>query len=312
MTIGEKVIEKLIKEEGKDIKMAFMPHKYSMWDCMESVYKAAIGSGLWADICPLTYQILPEGTYINESGDFKKAGYKTIEFSTFREEKYDIIVIHYPYDGFNNVTKLLVYEWTDALKKYGKIMYIPYHGNIAGREWSRFFTMPGARQSDYIVLGSQMDVEVFLSVNIGYQGKVIQVENSPKSDAPWIHEKDALPEEWKDLKRPISVICGTLWTFTNSPIDRMQKHGAIVEQELSNGRSVIYRPHPLVRNAIKVMRPEIVKAYDDFLEELIAMGVIIDDGPDLHKTLAAADYLFIDPSSVIRTVDGRKPYEVIE
>ena len=141
---------------------------------------------------------------------------------------------------------------------------------------------------------------------------MIQVENSPKSDAPWIHEKDALPEEWKDLKRPISVICGTLWTFTNSPIDRMQKHGFIVEQELSNGRSVIYRPHPLVRNAIEVMRPEIIKAYDDFLEELIAMGVIIDDGSDLHKTLAAADYLFIDPSSVIRTVDGRKPYEVIE
>ena len=39
--IGEKVISALQAYMGKDISIAFCPYKFSMWDCMESVYLAA-------------------------------------------------------------------------------------------------------------------------------------------------------------------------------------------------------------------------------------------------------------------------------
>lgn len=308
-TIGEEIINRLIEHEGKHIRIAFCPYKYSMWDSMESVWIAARAAGLDVSIIPLDYQTFPDGEWHNEREHFPQP---TGQIDDIIRRDYDIIVIHYPYDGNNNVTKLRSNSWTCTLKLYGKVMYIPYHGNIAGDEWSRFFTQPGARLSDYIVLGSDMDVQAFYRENIGYQGHVIQVDNSPKADAPKIHADDPLPEEWEALPRPITVIIGTLWTFTHNPLDRMQKHGQLIERELAAGHGVIYRPHPLVYYAIEVMRPEMAAAYNDFIDEIRALGAIVDDGPNLHRTLAAADKIFTDPSSVIKTIHGSRDYEVIE
>ena len=307
--IGEQIIKELINLEGQNIRIAFCPYKFSMWDSMESVWLAARSAGLTTAIIPLDYQTFPDGTWHNERELFPQP---TRSMYDIEHRQFDLIVIHYPYDGNNNVTKLRSNSWVCSLKLYAKVVYIPYHGNVAGEEWSRFYTTPGARESDYIVLGSDLDVQLFFRENIGTKTKVIQVDNSPKTDAPKIHENDPLPPEWENLKQPITLVLGTLWTFTHDPLDRMQKHGSIIEKELAAGHSVIYRPHPLVYYAIEVMRPEIVKAYDDFIDELASLGAIIDNGPNLHRTLAVAQKIYIDPSSVIRTIHGFYDYEVIQ
>ena len=309
--IGEKVITILQQNYGENIKIAFCPYKYSMFDCMESVYLAAVDAGLETAIVPLDYQTLPDGEWHNEREYFFP--YATLPFEEVQSGNYDIIVIHYPYDGCNNVTKLPKSEWAETLKQYGKVCYIPYHGNIAGEQWSRFYRMPGARDSDIIVLGSMLDYEVFKRENPNYSGKIITTTGSPKEDAAEIHKNRAIPSEWRDLKKPIIVVSGTLWTFTHDPYGRMQKHAEIIEKELKKGNSVIYRPHPLVFPAIKAMRPEAASKYCDFLDMVREMGAILDDKPDLHRTLAAADFLYTDPSSVIKTYKPYcKPYEVIE
>lgn len=308
--IGKKVISALQAYCGKHISIAFCPYKYSMFDCMESVYMAAKEAGLITAIIPLNYLSVPDNQWHNERNYFP---YPTSDLDDLRVCKWDIIVIHYPYDGRNNVTKLPSDEWVDHLKRYAKVCYIPYHGNIAGPEWGRFFTMPGATDSDFVVLGSQLDYDIFMLNAKGFSGKVILPGGSPKEDAAIIHASDQIPEEWKEYKPPYVVVSGTLWTFTHDPFDRMQKHGLIIKRELSQGHTVIYRPHPLVRPAIQAMRPDALSQYDDFIDGLQSMGVIIDSQPDLHRTLAAADYLYSDPSSVVKTFKAYgKQMEVIE
>ena len=305
--IGQRIIEILQEEVARDLSIAFLPYKYSMWDCMESVYLSAQRLGLDTGIIPLDYQIMPEGTWVNESESFPQP---TGTFEDLKNSNYDVLVIHYPYDGCNNVTKLHPSQWTEELKQYGKVCYIPYHGNIAGTEWSRFYRMPGARNCDMIVLGSDRDVEVFKNENPKYPGKIIQVSDSPKVDAPFIHMYDTRPLEWRFLKRPVTLIIGTLWTFTHDPVSRIDKHKRIIDQELKAGHSVIYRPHPLVYPAIKVMRPEIKRMYEEFIDQMREDGVILDDKPDLHRTIAVSDKIYTDPSSVIKTIQNLREYEV--
>ena len=310
--VGKEVITKLKELYGDEIWLAFCPYKASMFDCMESVFVAAEEDGLVADIIPLDYQTLPDGEWHNESTFFRGKTPHVCTLEDLITGQYDVIIIHYPYDGRNNVTKLRQDCWVESLKQYGKVCYIPYHGNIAEEKWSRFYTMPGAAESDAIVLGSDFDVQMFKKENPYYAGEIIQVSDSPKTDAPLLHENDELPEKWKDLKQPITLIIGTLWTFTHDPVGRILKHQDIVRKEVEAGHSIIYRPHPLVYHAICVMRPEAKELYNDFLDQLREDGVVIDDGPNLHRTLAVAQKIYIDPSSVIKSIQNHREYEVIE
>ena len=314
MSIGKDIVEKLIGYEGNTLRrdllrIAFCPYKASMFDCMESVYLAAKEFKMvHADIIPLDYQTLPDGEWHNESKQFP---YPCEPFETLLTGYYDIIVIHYPYDGCNNLTKLRPDCFAESLKRYGKVCYIPYHGNIGGEEWKRFYTMPGAVNSDYIVLGSDLDVKVFKNVNPMYSGTIIQVADSPKTEAQLLHKDDHIPFDWSHLYRPITVIIGTLWTFTHDPIGRINKHTKIILQEAEAGHGIVYRPHPLVRNAIAVMRPEALQKYDEFIEKIRELGVEIDSGPNLHRTIAIAEKIYIDPSSVIKSIEKHREFEVI-
>lgn len=292
-------------------KIAFMPYKVAMWDSMEPVYLECKGK-YRADLIPLDYMTFPGKKYHNESADFEELGYDTFGFKQISEEYYDFIVIHYPYDGCNNVTQLMPYEFVGALKKHAKVVYIPYHGNIAGREWKRFFTMPGARESDFICLGSDLDVEVFREVNPGYMGKIIRTSDSVKVECAEMHKEDPVPGKFANIEEPITLICGTLWTFTHDPEGRMEKHLKMLEKTMKTGNFVIYRPHPLVEDAIAVMRPDFLSKYRDFLKKVDEM-VYLDTSPFLHQAIRAADRLICDPSSVLKTWQGTgKPYEVME
>ena len=86
----------------------------------------------------------------------------------------------------------------------------------------------------------------------------------------------------------------------------------MIRQELAQGHTVIYRPHPLAYEAIAVMRPEALTGYQTFLDT-VADNVILDSTPYLHQAIRVADKLICDPSSVQRTWQGTgKPMEVME
>jgi hypothetical protein len=92
----------------------------------------------------------------------------------------------------------------------------------------------------------------------------------------------------------------------------MNRHMWGIQAEVKRDHTVIYRPHPLVYEAIAVMRPEALEDYKAFLETVADM-VILDSSPYLHQAMRVADKLICDPSSVQRTWQGTgKPMEVME
>lgn len=315
MKPSETIINKLLELSGKQcISIAFCPYKMAMWDCMEPVYRLALEtSGIRADIIPLDFITYPDGQRHNERDAFIFAGFNALPLTALRENSYDFIIIHYPYDQQNNVTSMTPECCSDSLQNFGKVVYIPYHGNIAGPEWSRFYATAGANNCNYICLGSDQDVAAFLERNPGREYKVIQTDGSTKAECAELHKSDPIPEQYKELRHPVTLICGTLHTFTRDPFERMHKHRSAIEAELKQGHAVIYRPHPLVYEAIAVMRPEALPEYKAFLEEVADNVAVLDSTPFLHQAMRVADKLICDPSSVQRTWTGTgKPIEVME
>lgn len=312
MTAGEGVINILSSLTTTESRFAFLPYKASMFDCMETVYLAARAHGLVADLVPLDYQTLPDEKWHNEAEAFRQMGYDAISFDDFKEQSYDYIIIHYPYDRNNIVTRLTPEECTDRLKQYGQIVYIPYHGNIAGPEWKRFFTTPGCTGSDVVVLGSDNDVKWFREVNPDYSGTIILSKRPLKVEAAKYHEADPMPEEYTVLAHPITLVLGTLHTFTRNPAERIAKHRNTLQKLMQEEGSIIYRPHPLVRDAIAVMQPNYLSQYDAMMSDF-RERVIVDESPFLSRAMRAADRMVCDPSSVTRTWEGTgKPCEVME
>lgn len=314
MKPSETILNKLIEISGTSrINIAFCPYKMAMWDCMEPVYHAAVvRSGIRADIIPLDYITYPDNRIHNERDAFIFAGFKALPLKALYEYSYDFVVIHYPYDQHNNVTSMTPEYCSDSLRNFGKVVYIPYHGNIAGPEWSRFYGTPGAVYCNYICLGSDLDVSAYLEKNPGRHDKIIKTDGSTKAECAEMHRDDPIPDRYKNLAHPVTLICGTLWTFTRDPYEQMHKHTTAIREALKRGDTVIYRPHPLVYEAIAVMRPEALADYQRFLDT-ISYGIILDTSPYLHQAMRVADKLICDPSSVQRTWQGTgKPIEVME
>lgn len=308
------IINKLLEDSGKQrLAIAFCPYKFSMFDCMEPVYLEAIKrNGIRADIIPLDFITYPDNRIHNERDAFIFAGFKALPLNALHEYSYDFVVIHYPYDNHNNVTSMTPDCCSDILSQYGKLVYIPYHGNIAGPDYCHFYNKTGVHNSDYICLGSDDDVESFHKTVPAYSGQVIQTDYSTKVECAEMHKDDPIPEQYKELRHPVTLICGTLWTFTHDPFSRMQLHMEKIVQEIEAGHTVIYRPHPLVYEAIAVMRPEALQKYKEFLENVSDL-CILDSSPFLHQAMRVADKLICDPSSVQRTWAGTgKPMEVME
>lgn len=314
MKPSKQIVDALLEKSGKQrIAIAFCPYKMAMWDCMEPVYAEALSrSGIRAEIIPLNFITYPNGRINNERNAFMDAGFEALPLKALHDNHYDYIIIHYPYDDHNNVTSMTPECCSDRLLQEGKLVYIPYHGNVAGPEWTRFFDKPGVRNCDFICLGSDIDVSVYLGINPGCRNKVIQTDGSTKAECAEMHKNDPMPEQYKDLHHPVTLICGTLWTFTHDPVGRMKRHLDMIRQELAQGHTVIYRPHPLAYEAIAVMRPEALAEYQTFLDT-VADSVILDSTPYLHQAMRVADKLICDPSSVQRTWQGTgKPIEVME
>lgn len=314
MKPSETILNKLLEISGKQrISIAFCPYKMAMWDCMETVYVAAQNStGIRADIIPLDFITYPDGRIHNERDAFIFDGFKALPLTALHEYSYDFVVIHYPYDQHNNVTSMTPDCCSDILSQYGKLVYIPYHGNIAGPEWSRFYGTPVVINCDFICLGSDLDVAAFLEKNPGKEHKIIKTDYSTKVECSELHKDDHIPDQYNDLHHPVTLICGTLWTFTHNPTDRISKHWSAIRKELRARNTVIYRPHPLVREAVAVMRPEALAEYDQFID-IVSSNVILDRSPFLHHAIRVADKLICDPSSVQRTWQGTgKPIEVME
>ncbi|MBR2402669.1 MAG: hypothetical protein IKB01_07875, partial [Lachnospiraceae bacterium] len=154
--------ESLIVESLREKKViVFLPYKASMWDSLESIWKAATETpDCEAYVVPIPYyDKLPDGGL----GDMHYEGMRFPEYvpiMPYQEfnlalEQPDVIFFHNPYDAFNHVTTVHPAFYSDKLKKYTKkLVYVPYYVSI-DTVTAESVTMPGPVHADLVYVSSE-------------------------------------------------------------------------------------------------------------------------------------------------------------
>lgn len=189
-------------------EIVFLPYKASMWDSLESVWKAADADpNCDAYVIPIPYYDK------NPDGSFRKMYYEGDQYPDyipvtkydefdFEVHRPDVIYIHNPYDALNLVTSVHPFFFSDNLKKFTeKLIYIPYfildemkpeeHTKIEAMK--HFCTTPGVFHADKVVVQSEDMKQVYIKVLLDatkdhseaakiYWGNKILGIGSPKID----------------------------------------------------------------------------------------------------------------------------------
>ena len=299
--IGRRIADKIIEIHGSDrFKIAFLPYKRSMWDSMESVYEECRASGIKSYCMPLPYYKMTgrEVDKLEYEKDFYENAY---DISLLGKMDLDYIVIHYPYDHNNTVTNMLPTYHTENLRNYGQIIYIPY----SCTSLRQLRVSPGLANIDYAFLTTTQDADDFVrewkEFGVDFSGRIFGL-GSPKMDAI---EKTIRPDANKTL------IINSLSAFLREPFVKIREYRSLIINEVAEGHEVIFRPHPLLRQTIKSLRPDTENDYKSFIQWAESVCEV-DESEYLEDALSRANYLISDPSSVLEMwISTGREYKVI-
>ena len=270
-------------------EVVFLPYKASMWDSLESVWKAA-------DEDPdCTALVIPIPYYDkNPDGSFHEMHYEIDQFPSevpvlgydaydFEGRHPDMIFIHNPYDDGNYVTSVHPFFYSKDLKKMtDKLVYIPYFvlGEIdpsdqaAVKGVEHFCIAEGVVNADSVIVQSEAMRQVYVDVLSKYtsekerpywENKILGL-GSPKVDrvCSLRGEDFQLPEEWKRLVRREDGTSRKI-VFYNTTVGAFLQYGeAMLEKLEDNFRifrensadvTLLWRPHPLVEATLASMCP---------------------------------------------------------
>lgn len=252
------------------------------------------------------------------------------------ERKPDMIFIHNPYDEWNHVTSVHPRYYAKNLKQYtDQLVYIPYFilEEITSDDLERqrkidsmkhFCFLPGTIYADKVVVQSeamrQIYIEEYLkeakqanfpASRLELEKKILGV-GSPKIDkvVNAVKAESNIPEDWMriigkpngELKKVIfyNISISTFLHYNEKWIEKVENTLRIF-RENQEEVALLWRPHPLIENTMKSMRPGMVERYreirDRYIEE--AWG-IYDDTPDLDRAIAISDAYYGDRSSVVQ------------
>lgn len=286
--VGKAITNKLIEIHGsRDFTIGFLPYKRSMWNCMSSVYAECKAAGATVYCLPIPYYRM-KGRRVVDRMDYEREYFSEAQpISLLEVVDLDYLVIHYPYDSNNVVTNMLPEYYTEQLKKYGEVIYIPYTCT-SGRQ---FRVQPGIANVDYAFLPSEADAVAFVQewaeLGVDFSGRVFGY-GSPKMDI--------IP---KLPRGSATLVLNSLAPFLYSPVWKMNQYKSVMMEELEKGHEVIFRPHPLLSQTIKSIQPDMGLLYRDLISWIHNHDVFLDEGEDLENTLAHTGYLISDPSSVL-------------
>lgn len=315
-------------------EMVFLPYKSSMWDSLESVWRAAVEDPECdAYVVPIPYYDK------NPDGTFSKAYYEGDEFPAdvpvthyndydFETRHPDAIFIHNPYDHGNYVTSVHPYFYSDKLKQYcDKLIYIPYYvsaevGNpddpVMMEAKSGFILTFGLMNADMVIVQSENTKKLYINVlrkelpdiPRNYWENKIFGFGSPKLDRVnrIQRDDDRLPENWKKIiynengiRKKTILYNVSVSTLLKNP-EMIDKIKDVLDFFKENTDVALWwRPHPLYESTLASMRPEMLDEYKKVVSAYKegAWG-IFDEGVDLEWAIAETDAYYGDGSSVVQ------------
>lgn len=312
----------------------FLPYKVSMWDSMESVWRAAQeDADCDAYVVPIPYYDRnPDGSFgeMHYEGNLYPEDVPVVFYNAydFENRHPDMVFIHNPYDDGNYVTSVHPFFYSKNLKQYtDSLTYIPYfilgepasYGSAAVSGMEPFCMTPGVMNADLVIVQSEAMRQIYVDVLVQYTGeekrlcwqKKILGLGSPKMDHLWglMHRNLRLPEEWeeriwrKDGSRRKIVFYNTsvsaLLLDGKAVLKKIERSLQIFEENREDV-TLLWRPHPLSEATLASMRPRLMKQYEKIVREYKAAGWgIYDDTPDMDRAIAISDAYYGDNSSVV-------------
>ncbi|MCH5186453.1 MAG: hypothetical protein J1F64_10095, partial [Oscillospiraceae bacterium] len=325
---------------GNDIKVireiVFLPYKASMWDSLESIWKAADeDENCNAVVIPIPYfERNPDmtlGTMHYEGAEFPEyvpvTDWRKYDL---KEQRPDAIYIHNPYDDCNRVTCISPDFFSSKLANYtDMLVYVPYfviwevnpndQEEIDGA-LKHFITTPGVLNAHKVIVQSENMRKIYINELIKYTGyddkkywkeKVLGL-GSPKFDRAVNTKKEDMhiPDEWlKIIQKPdgsrrkiifYNTSVGPFLQNSDKYFDKMRYVFHLFKENVDEV-ALLWRPHPLMENTIKSMRTDLYEEYMGLVAEYKAEGWgIYDDTADLDRAIAISDAYYGDSSSVVQ------------
>lgn len=308
------VTKELLQEKEVKKEILFLPYKSSMWDSLESIWRAAAADTEHCEayVVPIPYcDRKPDGSAAQWHceielfpEDVPVVDYKAYDLSTRQP---DVIYIHNPYDGNNRVTSVDPQYYSSELKKYTKMLvYVPYFvtGEIIE---PHFCQTPAVINADKVIVESETIKEQYERYYPGGnppKDKILAL-GSPKFDKVLQSKREdyELPHKWKKLIGNKKVV------LYNTSIQATLEHSENVIEKMQYVFSVFksrndvvlwWRPHPLLKSTIDSMLPEIADEYRNLEKNFIEDGWgVYDDTADLHRAICWSDAYYGDMSSIV-------------
>ncbi len=320
--------------ERKEI--VFLPYKASMWDSLESVWKAADEDpNCDAYVIPIPYYDKnPDGSFrqMHYEGDQYPSYVPITDYNAYdlAVRRPDIIFIHNPYDDCNFVTSVDPRFYSKVLKEYtDKLVYIPYFvlGEVADpdnlealKPIEHFFLVPGVFNADTVIVQSENMRRAYINVltersgknTRDYWKKKILGLGSPKMDKIQhpSAEDEKIPAEWLPiLKKPDGgykkvILYNTSVNALLHENEKMLKKMRSVFQVFHENRediALLWRPHPLIQATIESMRPKLWSEYQELVTQYQKEGWgIYDDSAQLNRAIQLCDAYYGDGSSLVQ------------
>lgn len=331
------LIKKLITELKTDIQqfpvrteILFLPYQVSMWDSLESVWRAA-SQDEQTDcyVVPLpVYDVLVNNSLgeLHYDGDLYPDDVPVTSYQEYDIEKRhpDIIFFHNPYDDANTVTRVPETYYSRNLKKCTDLLvYIPYYmAEDHGPAYYQCYT-PGILFADKVIVqpGAIYQRTCGIYTNFIKQNGFDQILasakdkflplGSPKTDklANTKCEIENLPKQWQAAiqktdgsKKKIVLYNLSISSLLENNEKTLKKIDTVLTQfkKLKDEIVLLWRPHPLLEKTLKSMRPQLRAAYETQICQYKKEGWgIFDETPDPNLAMAISDAYYGDYSSLL-------------
>lgn len=292
--------------------LVFLPYKASMWDCMESVWRAAVEDEEHCKVyvVPIPYADLNPDHSVKEWHCEKNMFPDYVKVTDWQEidlEKLhpDAIFIHNPYDNTNYVTSITQEFYTERLKNYTEhLVYIPYFVAKYDMDPLKCSTV-GVVNSSHVIIQDDVILRVYEKYyNKPYGEEKFLVLGSPKLDKVRQLKKCDYPlaNDVKCLIKGKKIIFynTSMGGFLQNPQESFAKVRELFKTIKNDERFILWwRPHPLLEATIKAMMPEYISTFGELKTYFKNNYVgIYDKKADFYAGFAWSDAYYGDRSSL--------------
>ena len=311
-----------IQNEKETYRILFLPYKYSMWDCLESIFEAAKeDENCEAYVMPIPYYDKDKEGNFTEMHDESESYPDDVGIISWKDNQIDeidpdIIFIHNPYDGINLITSIHPDYYTNKLVRKDRIViYVPYYVTYGDNEGTPIPVGVSEIYSDYVIAQSEWQKRQYEIALDDYKksneelnelialfdngNKVVALGN-PKYDKSRRASKSNYPlnDDWKKVlldsngNRKFTMLLDTTIGIVLRKRGRMLKkvNEIIGFFEKHDDFALIWRPHPLIIPTLRNMHPELVFEYKKLVDHCKRLdNCIFDDTSDMHLAMAWSD-----------------------